>query len=392
LKDRKKLLFRFGPSWRAQRPLFQLVPLLEKLPCPRNTKREHWIQDLYALPAAEIVLYAVRKKIVFWSISHDTMVEYRCQEDKVNDYLALVLGIACAGIGGELFVRGAVGLGYWARISPGIIGATIAAFATSSPELSVAINAAVAGKPQISLGDALGSNVVNIALILALALVISEVRSPRDTLKRDFPVAVLVPVITGFLALDGMLSRFDGSLMLCLFAAWLVAVILEARKQRRVADKALGKHRGWPAVILSMAGLALLVAAGNLIVSGAKGIAVSYGIREFIIGATVVAVGTSIPELATTIIAKLRGHDEIGLGTILGSNIFNGFFIVSVAAMICPIAVGWQEVSVALACGLLAPLFCYPTRAGIISRRRGFVLLALYAAYLALIIQRHLSG
>ena len=87
------------------------------------------------------------------------------------------------------------------------------------PELSVAVNAALAGKPQISLGDALGSNVVNVALILALALIISEVRSPRDTLKRDFPVALLVPVITGFLALDGMLSRFDGMLMLCIFAA-----------------------------------------------------------------------------------------------------------------------------------------------------------------------------
>jgi cation:H+ antiporter len=310
----------------------------------------------------------------------------------VNDYLALVLGLACAGIGGELFVRGAVGLGYWARISPSIIGATIAAFATSSPELSVAVNAALAGKPQISLGDALGSNVVNVALILALALVISEVRSPRDTLKRDFSVALLVPVITGFLALDGTLSRFDGVLMLCLFAAWLVAAALEARKQRMAADKNLGKRRGWVSIILSVAGLSLLVAAGNLIVSGAKGIAVSFGIQEFIIGATVVAIGTSMPELATTIIAKLRGHDEIGLGNILGSNIFNGLFIISVAAVICPITVAWQEVAVALACGLLALVLCYPTRSGLISRHRGFVLLALYAAFLALIIRPHFSG
>jgi cation:H+ antiporter len=99
-----------------------------------------------------------------------------------------------------------------------------------------------------------------------------------------------------------------------------------------------------------------------------------------------------MPELATTIIAKLRGHDEIGLGNILGSNIFNGLFIVSVAAVICPIAVAWQEVAVALAYGLLALVLCYPTRSGLISRRRGFVLLALYAAYLALIIRPHFSG
>jgi cation:H+ antiporter len=102
----------------------------------------------------------------------------------MNDYFALILGVVCAGIGGEIFVRGAVGLASWARVSPGIIGATVAAFATSSPELSVSINAAMAGKPLIALGDALGSNVVNVALILALALIISGIQSPRALDKR----------------------------------------------------------------------------------------------------------------------------------------------------------------------------------------------------------------
>jgi len=141
----------------------------------------------------------------------------------MNDYFALILGVVCAGIGGELFVRGAVGLAYWALVSPGIIGATVAAFATSSPELSVSINAAMAGKPQIALGDTLGSNVVNVALILALALIISGIQSPRDSVKRDFPVALLVPIITGVLCLDGELSRFDGLLMLSMFllGLWL---------------------------------------------------------------------------------------------------------------------------------------------------------------------------
>ena len=120
----------------------------------------------------------------------------------MNDYLALILGVVCAGIGGELFVRGAVGLASWARISPGIVGATVVAFATSSPELSVSINAALAGKPQIGLGNALGSNVVNVALILGLALLISGIQSPRDSIKRDFPVALLIPIITGVLFLD----------------------------------------------------------------------------------------------------------------------------------------------------------------------------------------------
>ena len=301
----------------------------------------------------------------------------------MNDYLALFLGIVCAGLGGELFVRGAVGLAHWARISPGIIGATVAAFATSSPELSVSINAALAGQPQIALGDALGSNVVNVALILALALVISGIQSPRDSVKRDFPVALLIPVVTGLLFLDGELSRLDGFLMLGMFLVWLAAAAIEARKQRSAAERVLGERRGWLVVLSCAAGLAFLIAAGHLIVAGARGIAVSFGIDEFVIGATIVAVGTSVPELATTVVAKLRGHDEVGLGTILGSNIFNGIFITAIAAIIHPITVAWREVAVTLSFGLIALAFTYPTRRGYIERRRGVLLLVLYAVYLA---------
>lgn len=306
----------------------------------------------------------------------------------MNEYIALLIGVVCAGAGGELFVRGAVGLGQWARISPGIVGATVAAFATSSPELSVSINSALAGTPQIALGDALGSNVVNVALILALALAIAGIQTPRDSVKRDFPVALLVPVITSVLLLDGELSRFDGVLMLAMFVVWILAAIIEARKQRSAAEEVLGEQRRWLIVLFCIAGLTFLVVAGNLIVVGAKGIALSFGIDEFIVGATVVAVGTSVPELATTVIAKLRGHDEVGLGTILGSNIFNGLFIVAVAATIHPITVAWREVAVALIFGAVALVFTYPSRTGFIERRRGVLLLVLYLVYLATILQR----
>jgi cation:H+ antiporter len=227
-----------------------------------------------------------------------------------------------------------------------------------------------------------------VALILALALVIAGIQSTRDSVKRDFPVALLIPIITGVLFLDGELSRFDGLLMLGMFLAWLVAAIVEARKQRSAAEKILGENRGWLVVLSCAVGLAFLVAAGNLIVAGARGIAVTLGIDEFIIGATIVAVGTSVPELATTVIAKLRGHDEVGLGTILGSNIFNGIFVVAVAAIIHPITVAWREVVVALVFGLVAVAFTYPTRTGFIERRRGILLLVLCAAYFATVLQR----
>lgn len=306
----------------------------------------------------------------------------------MNHYFALSLGVVSAGIGGELFVRGAVGLAFWVRVSPGIIGSTVAAFATSSPELSVSINAAIAGRPEIALGDALGSNVVNVALILAVALVISGIRCPRDSVKRDFSVALLIPIITGVLFLDGEISRFDGLLMLSMFLAWLVATVIEVRKQRSAAEKILGEHRVWLAVLSCFAGFAFLLAAGSLIVAGARGIATSFGVNEFIIGATIVAVGTSAPELATTVIAKLRGHEEVGLGTILGSNIFNGIFITPVAAIIHPITVGWREVATTLVFGLVALVFAYPTPIGFIERRRGVLLLVLYAVYIATILQR----
>jgi cation:H+ antiporter len=304
----------------------------------------------------------------------------------LNDYVALVAGLVCAGIGGEAFVRGAVGLAHSARVSPSIIGATVAAFATSSPELSVSVSSASAGKPQIALGDALGSSVVNVALILALALVVSGLRASRDTVRRDFSVALIAPVITGVLFLDSVLSRFDGLVLLGLFILWLIAAIVEARKQRSEKEGVPGERCGWVALILSVAGLGFLVGAGRLIVAGATGIAISLGVDEFVIGATIVAVGTSVPELATAVIATLRGHREVGLGTILGSNIFNGLFIVGVAAVIFPISVDWRELAAALVFGLLAVVLIFPTRGGLIERRRGVLLLILYGMYLSAVI------
>lgn len=306
----------------------------------------------------------------------------------MNDYLILLLGLAAAGIGGELFVRGAIGLASWLRIPAGIIGATVAAFATSSPELAVSINASLEGKPQIALGDALGSNIVNVALILAIALVVMPLRAPIDSIKRDFPVAIVAPLLTGLLLIDGELSRVDGAIMLSVFIAWLVAVVLEVRKQRDKTEEVLGESNRLRVVLSVVGGLVALILAGRLIVIGAKGLAASFGLGEFVIGATVVAIGTSMPELATVIISKLRGHEEIGLGTILGSNIFNNFWIVSIATLITPMTnLPLREIAVGLGFGALAVILTFPGRNGIIGRYRGIILLAIYFAYLLTILR-----
>lgn len=303
----------------------------------------------------------------------------------MSDALYLFLGILCAGIGGELFVRGIVGMAHWARIAPAIVAATVAAFATSSPELSVAVNAASAGHPAIALGNALGGNVVNIALILGIVLLLAELRSSRDSLRRDFPTALVVPGIIAILLMDGLLSRFDALLMLGLFLLWLQVTARAALRHRGVAS-AEAVPPGTDIVLCASLGLAFLLGAGYLIVTGASGLATTLGMNPFLIGALVVALGTSMPELVTAIVARRRGHSDVSLGTLLGSNIFNGLFVVPVAALIHPISLPVSAVKAALLFGLVATVLVYPVGDGILGRRRGLALLAVYAVFVAVLL------
>jgi cation:H+ antiporter len=285
----------------------------------------------------------------------------------VDHILVLVLGLACAGAGGELFVRGAVGVASSLRIPPGIVGATVAAFATSSPELAVAIGSALAGEPELALGDALGSNVVNIGLVLGVAVLVGPIRIGGGAISRDLAAAIAIPVVTVVLAVDGRLGRPDAVVLLAVFAIWLGATLVEARRERSATPAGL-------------VGLLLLVAAGRLIVSGARGVGDDLGLDAFVVGVVLVAIGTSMPELATAVIARLRGHEEIGLGTVLGSNVYNGAAIVPVAALIAPITVAWSEVAVSLVFGILVVSLLLPAFGHVLGRRRGAVLVLLYVS------------
>lgn len=296
------------------------------------------------------------------------------------DLLALLAAIPLAALGGEAFLKGVLGTAAWLRLPRLLVATTLAAFATSSPELTVSSMAALAGKPEIGLGDALGSNVVNIGLILGLALLFGPLAANFAEIRRDFILALAVPVLTLILALDGALSRVEGALLLVLFAAWLIQIARQAIAHRRDAPAADAHVRPLYAMLFLIVGLAGLILAGRLFVSGASGIAMTLGVHAYIIGALVVAIGTSLPELVTTLLARLRGHDDVGLGTLLGSNLFNGLAIVGTAAAIHPIQAPAAEVFITLAFGVLTVLLILP-RAGIISRRRGLVLLAAYAAF-----------
>lgn len=325
----------------------------------------------------------------------DEEVGYGAERDDgaMNAALLMLAGFACAGAGGELFVRGSIGLARWARVPAGIIGATVAAFATSSPELAVAVISAAQGTPQVALGNALGANVVNVGFALGLAVALGGMKAPRAEIDRDFWAAVLTPLAIGLLALDGVLSRADGAVLLGLFFTWLALTLVEARRRRSAASAILAERGGHRHVVVTaLIGVLLLVLAGELVVRGAVGVGAVLGLHPFVVGATLVAVGTTLPEFATLVIARLRGHDEIGLGTVLGSNVFNGLFIVGVAALLRPFAVVSGEVAMPLAAGAMMVALVYPSRTGLIERRRGFALLGLYLLHLAALIQAGLAG
>lgn len=297
---------------------------------------------------------------------------------------SLLAGVVLAGVGGELFLRGVLGLARWRRIPPAIAAATFGAFATSSPEVFVSTIAAVNGEPAIGLGDALGSNVVNIALILAIALLVKPLVTQRKVIALDFSAAIAATIAVGLVALDGVISRIDGLLLILGWAAWMALHVMAARRQRGEQDIATDTRVGLIA-LQGVGGLAMLIAAGVLVVGGATTIAQSFGISPYLIGATLVALGTSMPELATTLIAVFRGHDEVGVGTLLGSNVFNALFIVGIAATIAPISTGGPALWIALCAGGVAVLCVWPGSSGVLGRGRGVALILIYALTISLL-------
>lgn len=301
-----------------------------------------------------------------------------------QEVFAVAAAVALAAVGGEVFLKGILGSADWLRLPKLLVATTLAAFATSSPELTVSVVAALSGAPEIGLGDALGSNVVNIALIFGIALLFGPIRVARAELGRDFALALAVPLLTLWLVADDVVTRLEGGLLLALFAAWIVAVVRAARTGRVADVMPEAVHRPLAVLLFVVGGLAALVAAGRLFVYGASGIAGAFGVDAYVIGALIVAIGTSLPELVTVLLARLRGHDEVGVGTLIGSNLFNGLAIVGTAASIHPIGAPFAEVAATLLAGVLALLLLVPGKSATIGRARGAMLLSCYAAFVVL--------
>lgn len=297
---------------------------------------------------------------------------------------SLLAGVVLAGLGGELFLRGVLGFARWMRIPTAIAAATLGAFATSSPELFVSSIAAINGAPGIGLGDATGSNVVNIALILAVALLVKPLVTKRKVIAMDFGVAIGASVLIGLVAIDGVVSRIDGAILIATFLVWMTLHVRAARRQRAEPDSNEPAARPWRIASDSLGGLALLIMAGSLVVSGAQTIAAGFGIPPYLIGATLVALGTSMPELATTLVAVFRGHDDVGVGTLLGSNVFNALLIVGLTAGITPIPIVGYGLWLALGGAIIAVALVWPGARERLGRRRGAALIVVYALTMAM--------
>ena len=308
--------------------------------------------------------------------------------------LLLVVGLGLLVVGAEALVRGASRLAGALGLSPLVIGLTVVAYGTSAPEMAVSLKAALGGQADIALGNVVGSNIFNVLLILGVSAAIVPLVVSAQLIRRDLPVMVGVSALTWLLALDGRIGRLDGLLLAggaVAYTAWLI--VASRRAGAALQAEFAQEYRPAPRTaramavntVLVLAGLALLVLGARWLVQGAVSIAEALRISPLVIGLTIVAGGTSLPEVATSIVAALRGERDIAVGNVVGSNIFNLLAVLGVSGAVAGSGVAVPAgalhfdlpvmVGVAVLC---VPIFITQSR---VSRAEGLLLLALYVVY-----------
>jgi cation:H+ antiporter len=319
------------------------------------------------------------------------------------DYLILALGLAGLVVAGDALVRGAVGLAERFGIPPLIIGLTIVALGTSAPELMVSIQAAFDGVADIAVGNIVGSNIANVLLVLGVPALIAATPCDQTGLKRSTVFMMGASLLFAVFAFSGQLVFWHGLVFLALLAVFLVGSYMSARKagasgdvsELETIDGVEGvPHSLWLALLFFAIGLVGLPLAADATVDSASSIARSLGVPEVIIGLTIIAIGTSLPELVTTVVAALKGQTDVGVGNVIGSNVFNILFILGATASITSVPIAEQilrfDIWVMLASSaLLLPLVLMKMTIG---RKIGLAFLALYAIYLGLLIAKAIGG
>ncbi|UCH66874.1 MAG: calcium/sodium antiporter [Ignavibacterium sp.] len=260
--------------------------------------------------------------------------------------LFILGGIVGLYVGAEGLVRGSSSLAISFGISPLVVGLTVVAFATSSPELVVSIKAAIDGNPGIVVGNVVGSNICNIALILGVAAMISPMHVKAQVIKREIPLMIIISVAFLLVLIDGSISRWEGAMFVIGIIAYIVMSYLYVKKDK--ADEEIVKefeegirtkpYKIWQSILLIVIGLGLLAIGSNIFVDGAIEAAVKLGVSQAVIGLTIVAIGTSLPELVTSIVASFKNENDIAIGNAVGSNVFNILSILGISSLIRPIS------------------------------------------------------
>jgi len=311
----------------------------------------------------------------------------------LTDIVLTVSGLAILLFSGEATVRGAIGLARLLGVSPAMIGLTVVALGTSAPELVVTLQATLDGAPDIAVGNVVGSNIANVLLILGAAALIAPLIADPGMVRRDGVAMIVALVLLCLLGLGGVIVAWQGILMVLVLVVYVtVSYVLDRRNgtavaqlHAREAEETTGVPRLPVAVLLyTAAGLAGLVFGAHLLVDGAVGMARAAGVSESVIGLSLVAVGTSLPELAATMVAAWRRHTDVAIANVLGSNLFNVLLILGVAASVAPLPVAPDIVSIDLWVMLGSGLVLIPimVTGWHISRAEGVFLLLLYAVYI----------
>lgn len=299
--------------------------------------------------------------------------------------LYFILGLGLLYYGADYLVKGGASIALKLKVSPLVIGLTLVAYGTSAPELVVSVDAALKGLGDVSIGNVVGSNICNIALILGLCAAITPLRVNPELLKKDFWIMLGAAVLLlGFYALNGGVNRWEAALLLTGSITYTLWSFHSSRKEGKTTQEEMPESRYniWLSVLMVMGGLAALVGGAKLFVNAAIVIAHSCGVSEAVIGLTVVAVGTSLPELATSVVAAVKKEQDIAIGNVVGSNIFNILAILGVAPLISPIQTqGISYVDMFLMLGVTVLLYPFMKSGMKISRKEGIAFLVIYILY-----------
>ena len=311
--------------------------------------------------------------------------------------LKLVIGFVLLVKGADLFVDGSSSVAKKFHIPSVIIGLTIVAFGTSAPELAVSMSAAMKGSNDIAIGNVVGSNIFNTLVVLGASAALTPIAVEKGIIKKDYPLSIFAAVLLAVLSLDVIfgkdamtISRVDGVILLVCFAFFLYSTIKTALKGNDAGEEEEIKNIPmWKSLLFIVIGLAGIVWGGDLSVEGAKDIARFFGLSEALIGLTIVACGTSLPELVTSVIAAKKGESDIAVGNVVGSNIFNIFLIIGASATILPMNVSSSYVfdMAVLVATMIIP-FIVIAKTKKVTRAQGLVMIAAYVLYTVYLIMR----